>query len=162
MEIQQDYITTLESSSIETIKGVLDRKIASTSPQQTADYIAFVCDKLNSNIERAKQAKRDLDSYIKDNNSQLELIKEITAEWLAESGIDRLDGMVISSITTTNPKPSYEVTVTDASLIKTKFFKSTIDKTALKNAMLDGEECEGATLVTTVKEATLRINKRKI
>jgi len=162
MELQKAYTTTLESSNIETIKGVLEAKIASTSPQSTADYIAFACDNLNSNIDRAKQAKRDLDNYIKQNNAQVELIKEVGAEWLAEAGIDKLEGMRVSSISINKPKPSYEVTVTDASLIKTKFWKSTVDKTALKNAILDGEECEGAEITSTVKEATLRINKRKI
>ena len=168
------YTTSLETLQY-SVAEILDEKLKATSPEQTADYAAFALDNLTSNIERAKQAKRELDAYIKEQTSIIETIKEDTATWLATSGIDRLDGMRISSLTTYMPKPKEDFKILDDDFfieMGFKIEKVEVDKVAAK-AWVDEKYKEFEedaivktfgdkfTLKTTHKQKLIKINKRK-
>lgn len=165
--MDKTYTTTLETLQHD-VKAVLNDKLKATSPQQTADYIAFACDNLEANIQRAKEAKKELDDYIKQNTSAIETIKEQTAEWLSESGIDKLEGMRISSITTYEPEPKQNFKVLDEEFFISKgFVKTTVDTTKAKE-YIDSlpEEVQKAisdkfSLEVTHKQPLIKINNRK-
>ena len=74
------YTTSLETLQHD-VKVILDEKLKATSPEQTADYISFAIDNLTSNIDRAKQAKKELDAYIKQQNEIVSTIKDQSAQW---------------------------------------------------------------------------------
>jgi hypothetical protein len=79
--IEKNYTTSLELLNA-SVAAILDAKLAATSPQSVADYIAFSLDNLDANIDRAKQAKKELDEYIKHQQSVIDTIKQDSAKWL--------------------------------------------------------------------------------
>ncbi len=94
--------------------------------------------------------------------SQKELVKEQTATWLSNSGVDRLDGLIVSSITSYTPAPTVEVTIfDDDAVLREGYIKHSVDKTRLKRDLLDGVAVDGAELNTTHKLHSVKVNKRK-
>ncbi len=162
MELQKRYETNLETAGAETIHGILDNKLVTTSPEGVADYITLGVDNLEDKTVRIDKAISDLKQMKLDIKSQVSVIKEQSASWLSSTGVDRLDGLIVSSITVSEPKPTLEVNITDdATILQSKYVKATIDKTAIKKALQDGVTVTGAELITTHNQPTLRINKRK-
>lgn len=161
-KIPSTYTTKLETSNIDLISAVLDAKLDSTSPQSVADYIALAVDNLEARVARMKEAKKELDSLIKEDENQIEVIKIGASSWITECGIDKLDGDRVSSITTYKPKPATVLkVVNEESLINQGYFKTVLDKTMVKNLIESGEEVEGAELEIIHKEDLIKINKRK-
>lgn len=166
MKLTKNYTTTLEALPTGTTVGaILDAKLEATSPEQVTDYVAFAVDNLEANIQRAKDAKSELDAYIKDAQSKIEDIKIGTSKWLKDAGVDKLDGMRVSSITAYEPKPKEELKIYSESyfLNNPEFVKTTLDTTAIKKFLQDTEmdHSEYAEIVTTHKEPTLKINKKR-
>ena len=65
-------------------------------------------------------------------------------------------------ITVTEKATSKELIISDEeSLINSGYFIMTIDKTAVKNALIDGIKLDGARLEITHNEDSIRVNKRK-
>ena len=157
------YTTSLETLQY-SVSEILDEKLKATSPEQTADYVGFALDNLTSNIDRAKQAKKELDAYIKEQTNIIETIKEETATWLADSGIDKLEGMRISSLTTYEPKPSEKLIIHSKSyfLYNPEFVKVSLDETKIKE-FISGEidYSEYAEIETTHKQPLIKINRRR-
>ena len=163
MKIQNTYTTSLETLN-GTVAAILDAKLQATSPEGVADYIGFATDNIDAKIERAKQAKKDLDAYIKNQEAIKDTIKIDGAKWLEDCGLDRLDGMVLSSVTVSEPKPSEELVILNETYwLESGFYKKTLDKTAIKNHILNSEDnlSEFAKIETTHKENQLKINKRR-
>lgn len=176
MEIEKKYTTTLETLAHD-VGSILDYKLKATNPQAVADYVAFAVENLTQNVERAKQAKADLTAYIKENTSAIETVKEGTAKWLKDNGIDKLEGMRICSLTSYTPieEKAFEV-LNDEFFLKLGFkivttivdvakSKAWVEK-QLKEKNVDmelftetfGKVCE---LETTHKQPVIKINKRK-
>ena len=162
------YTTSLETLQHD-VKVILDEKLKATSPEQTADYISFAIDNLASNIDRAKQAKKELDAYIKQQSDTMSTIKEQSAQWLNDCGIDKLDGMRISSLTTYTPVESEEFKILDNEFfIEKGFYKKVVDADAVKKYIFnlsDNQRLEISDkfkLEITHKQPTLKINKRKV
>ena len=162
MKLQTRYETKLETANIENIGAILDAKLEATSPERVVDYVSFGIDNLDIALERLKQGKKEYDAMIKAIESQKELIKIGTAEWLRSSGIDSLKGDLVSSMKITQPKENTEVVITnEESLINQGYFKMTVDKTKVKEAILSNIPVEGAELSVTHKEESVTIYKRK-
>ena len=68
----------------------------------------------------------------------------------------------VSSISISSSKPKNELKViNEESLINQGYFKTVLDKTAVKNAILDGVEIEGAEITIIYEEDKIRVNSRK-
>ena len=158
------YTTSLETLQY-TVVEILDEKLKATSPAQTVDYLAFALDNLASNIARAKEAKSELDEYIKAQSSIVETIKTDSAKWLSDAGIDKLEGIRVSSMTIHEPVPTQKLVITDKDyfLANKEFIKISLDETKIKNFLLNTEidYSEYATIETTHNQPQIKINKRK-
>lgn len=156
--------TTLETLQ-HSVGAILDEKLKATSPSQTIDYLAFALDNISSNIKRAKEAKKELDDYISEQNDILETIKIDSAKWLSDMGINKLEGMRVSSATIYNPVPEQKLIIEDRGyfLGNKNFIKISLDETAIKNFLLSTEidYSEYAKIETTYKQPQIKINKRK-
>lgn len=161
-KIIKRYETKLETASAENIGAILDAKLEATSPEQTVDYVAFAIDNLNSQLDKIKDAEAELKLLKSDLNTQISMIKHGTSAWLSECGVDSLKGLTVSSIKATTPKPKEDLKVTsEESLINQGFFKTTLDKTAVKNAIKNGVEIDGAEIEITHLEQSLTIYKKR-
>ena len=162
-KLQQRYETRLETANREGIGAILDAKLDATSPERVADYIAFGIDNLQATIDRIKGAEAELKAIKAEAEAQIALIKSGASEWLSESGIDSLKGDIISSVKVTQPKAKevLKITTNDDELINLGYFKTAVDKTAIKNALLDGVEIDGAELEVEHQEASLTVYKKR-
>jgi len=113
-------------------------------------------------MQKKDLLKKEIKERKKAIDEQIELIKIGSAEWLEDAGVQKLNGDIVSSISITKPKDNIELVITDEdALINAGYFKMVLDKTLVKNAILDGLELEGAHLITTIVQDSIRINKRK-
>ena len=162
--MEKIYVTILEKGAL-SVSAVLDEKLKATSAPQVVDYVAFAVDNIDKNIAQAKQAIEELKEYIKTQTSIKEDINIGTAQWLQNEGIDKLEGMRVSSITTYTPKPKTKLKITDESywLGSNKFTKTTIDETAVKNFLESTEVdySEYATLEIIHEEPKIKINRKR-
>ena len=159
-KIQKTYETRLETANIENIPAILDAKLAATSPESVVDYIAFALDNIDAQIEKIKDAQAKLTRLKKDAEHQAETIKIGGAKWLEDAGVDKLKGLVTSSITILHPTPKKDVVIDNKeALINAGYFKTDVDKTAVKKAIMEGEEIEGAHLEIVHSENMLKVNK---
>lgn len=162
--MEKIYVTTLEKGAL-SVSAVLDEKLKATSAPQVVDYVAFAVDNIDKNIAQAKQAIEELREYIKTQTSIKEDINIGTAQWLQNEGINKLEGMRVSSITTYTPKPKTKLKITDESywLGSNKFTKTTIDETAVKNFLENSliDYSEYATLEIIHEEPKIKINKKR-
>jgi len=163
MKLQQRYETKLETAKIENIGAILDAKLEATSPEQLTDYVAFGLDNLEATKQRMKDAIVELKSMIAEVDSQVETVKTGAAEWLTDTGITKLDGDIVSSMKVQEAKSGevLKITTNEAALINQGYFKTSVDKTAIKKALLQGREIDGAELEMTHFEASLTVYKKR-
>ena len=155
--------TKLETAPIQEIGAILDIKVVQVGANGTADYIGLAIENIDTSIARIDEAIKEFQSIKKDMKSQQETIKIGASKWLSDNGIDKLQGDRISSVTVSNKKESIEVVISDEdACINAGYFKTVIDKTSLKNALVNGANIEGAALEVTYSEDTIRVNKRKV
>lgn len=156
-------------ASLETTADVIDTlqwKLQSLEEQNLpidtslADYIAFAVDNLDAQKAQLKSVKIELADREKALTAQINRIKEDGATFLLESGLDRLDGLICSSITVTKAKESETTTET------TKEFVMNISQAELEELLIGLGKAEMKTIVTEKTSnqlpAKLKINKRKI
>ena len=161
-KIQTRYETKLETADHTNIISILDAKLEATSPEGVVDYVSFALDNQDAKIDRMKLAIKELGYLIKLEEQQKEIIKLGTVVWLTESGINSLSGDIASSMKITQPKPKENLIVhNEEALINQGYFKTVLDKTAVKQAILDGVEVEGAEIEVVHQEETLTVYKRR-
>lgn len=161
-KIEKRIETRLETAPIHEVGAVLDMKLGETSPEGVADYIGLSVQNLDDRLLRIKEAEAQIKSLKSELTSQIETIKIGSAKWLEESGIDKLQGMYVSSVSVSKSKPKEDVKIiNEESLINQGYFKTSVDKTAVKNAIINGVDVDGATIEVTHIENKVRINKRK-
>lgn len=154
--------TKLETSSIDEVVAILDRKVEEIGANGTADYVYRAINNIDSGLSRIKEAIAELKSIEKDMKEQKEIIKTGTSRWLSSNGVTKLQGDIVSSLTVSEKTSSYELIITnEESLINAGYFKMSVDETAAKNALLNDVKLEGAYLNVTHNEDTIKINKRK-
>lgn len=154
--------TKLETSSIDEVVAILDRKVEEIGANGTADYVYRAINNIDSGLSRIKEAIAELKSIEKDMKDQKEIIKTGTSRWLSSNGVTKLQGDIVSSLTVSEKTSSYELIITnEESLINAGYFKMSVDETAVKNALLNDVKLEGAYLNVTHNEDTIKINKRK-
>lgn len=154
--------TKLETADINEMSAILDYKAQDVGANRTADYISMSVDNIQSGIDRVSSAINELQAIKKDMKIQQENIKIASCKWLESNGIDKLSGDLISSVTIAEKKPTYELNIlNEESVINAGYFKTVIDKTELKNAILKGVNIEGAKLEVTYNEDAIKINKKR-
>lgn len=155
--------TTLESS--DNVGDCLSWKLESIKennlPVDTglADYIAFGVDNLDSQLLQLKAVKAEIAQREKALKSQIESIKVDGAVFLLENGLDKLDGVICSSVTITKAKEEKieEITTKEVSFL--------ITDAEIEELLIGLGKAEMVTVykekVTKAQPAKLRINKRK-
>jgi len=135
-----------------------------------SDIIAEAFLELDSKIDYIKEQQKNLASMKK----QLELAKTIgkiqVAKALQSLGVEKLEGLSVSSISVTkesiNTKATLEI-LDEQALIHGGFFTVVLDKEAVKQALLSADqrhevqEYADMKITTSTKPTTIRINKRK-
>jgi len=163
MNLQQRYETKLETAKIENIGAILDAKLEATSPEQLTDYVAFGIDNLEATKQRMKDAEAELKAMRAEIDNQIEIVKTGVADWLMDTGITSLKGDRTSSMKVIEPKSGevLKITTNEDALINQGYFKTSVDKTAIKKALLQGREVDGAELEVTHVESSLTIYKKR-
>jgi len=125
-----------------------------------ADYIAFANDNLEAQLAQLKAVKSEIGQREKALKSKIERIKVDGATFLLENGLERLDGVICSSVTVTEAKASKTVTT------ETKEFVMNISQVELEELLIGLGKAEMKTIIaektTNAIPAKIRINKRKI
>ena len=154
--------TRLQTADNEDIKAILDLKLDQVGPNGLVDYIGLSVENIEVDISRVNAAIAELQEIKKSCSNQINIIKEVGAEWLSCAGIDSLKGDRISSVSILNKKPKEDVIIEDeVSLVDSGYFKTVVDKTSVKNAILAGEDVVGARIEVTHIQPALKINKKR-
>jgi len=160
MDIEVQKETKLENAKVDEVPAILDYKLKETTPEGVVDYIGFAIDSIDDKIERIKDAQARLTMLKKDLDEQKDIIKIGGAKWLEEAGLDKLKGLIVSSITINKPVPSQQLVIDNKeALINAGYFKQSVDNTAVKKAINEGVKIEGAHIEIIHKENVLKINK---
>ena len=151
----------IKPTSLETtpnVKETLNWKINSLVEQDKnvsnglADYLYLGINNLENQLEQLKQLKADIKERETALNEQITAIKQDGATFLLENGIDRLDGVLASSVTVTEGKP--ESTKTKFALL--------VSKKESEDYLVDAGLAVYESVEVPATKDTLRINKRKI
>jgi len=124
-----------------------------------ADYIAFSVDNLQNEIDYLADLKKQISDKEKDLKSQIEYIKVEGAKFLTESGIERLDGNICSSVTIIAEKEAKDTEETK------KVFTPLIPNEEIEELLIGLGKAELKNITTTKTSdfipAKLKINKQK-
>jgi len=113
--IEKVYTTTLEAvSGNDDVLAILDHKLSATSPERVADYMELATENIEKKIQGIKDYVKELNDIKKHEENRLEHIKEQCAVWLENEGVDKLEGVHVSSITINDTAPTIKVKVLDA------------------------------------------------
>jgi Siphovirus Gp157 len=155
--------TKLETAQREDIAPILDKKAMEQGATQAVDYVGFALENIENSIERIDSAIKELQAIKKEAQAQMELIKIGVSDWLTSNGVEKLQGDRISSISVFYKKETSELVIdNEEAVINSGFFKMTIDKTASKQALLNGIDVEGAHIEITHNEPSIRLNKKRV
>ena len=135
---------------------------------EKADSIAEMFLDVDEKIDYIKSQIKLLNTIKKQLETSKQNAKEIISELLLEYGIDRLNGLIISSITITPKKEEVKENIIvkdEESLIKLGYAK--VDEKKLKDALYNDKYNEiepyiDIELDNIIKPSTIKINKRKI
>lgn len=151
----------IKPTSLETtpnVKETLNWKITSLTEQDKnisnglADYLYLGVNNLEQQLEQLKQLESDIKERKTALSEQITAIKHDGAIFLLENGIERLDGVLASSVTVAKGKP-------ESSKVK---FKLLTDKKASEAYLVDAGLAVYESVDVPATKDTLRINKRKI
>ena len=150
----------------EEIKNLLED--TSKKEYQKADSIAEMFLDIDEKIDYLKSQIKLLNTIKKQLETSKQTAREIIAEIFEEYGIDRLNGVMISSLTITPSKEEVKehiVVKDEEALIKLGYAK--VDEKKLQKALYTDKYNEiepyiDIELENVVKPSTIKINKRKI
>ena len=135
-----------------------------------SDIISEVFFALDSKLSYIKEQQKHLNSMKKQLESAKVIGKTQVAKALQSLGVEKIEGIFVSSITvteeTTNTKATLEI-LDEQALIHGGFFTVILDKEAVQQALLSADqrdevqEYADMKITTTTKPTTIRINKRK-
>lgn len=135
-----------------------------------ADTIAETLVSVDQKIDYLQEQIKKITALKKQLELSLSTAKEEVAKVLLSYGLDRLDGVTVSSITVTPAKEELKNNIVihdELSLIQAGYFTATLDKESVANALHSADESgeveDFAMLDTTIvhKPASIRINKKR-
>jgi hypothetical protein len=134
------------------------------------DYIGFSLLSIDQKVQSIDEEIKELQTLKRGLREAKAIALEIGAEVLAEYGIDRLEGMGVSSITLSDPTMSIKTSLKifdHEELIRAGYFKRVVDEEAVLAALCGADErerlkdfCE-VDLLVTKKPPKLKVNKRR-
>ena len=148
--------TSLETST--DINSTLAWKINSLIEQDKnisnglADYFGIGLWNLDSQLAQLDEVTKEINARKKDLKAQITAIKQEGAYFLESQGIDKLEGVLTSSITITKGKPESTKTV----------FKLLVDKKASEAFLVDSGLAVYESVEVASTKDSLRVNKRKL
>ena len=148
--------TSLETST--DINSTLEWKINSLIEQDKnisnglADYFGIGLGNLDSQLAQLDEVTKEINSRKKDLKAQITAIKQEGAYFLESQGIDKLEGVLTSSVTITKGKAESTKTV----------FKLLVDKKASEAFLVDSGLAVYESVEVPATKDSLRVNKRKI
>ena len=148
--------TSLETST--DINSTLEWKINSLIEQDKnisnglADYFGIGLGNLDSQLAQLDDVTKEINARKKDLKAQITAIKQEGAYFLESQGIDKLEGVLTSSITITKGKPESTKTV----------FKLLVDKKASEAFLVDSGLAVYESVEVASTKDSLRVNKRKL
>ena len=151
----------IKATSLETTTNVgetLNWKINSLMEQDKnisnglCDYFGMGLNNLDQQLEQLKELEADIKARKKDITAQKTAIKQDGAYFLESQGIDKLEGVLYSSVSVRKGKPISNKTV----------FKLLVDKKASEAYLVDAGLAVYESVDVPATHDTLRINKRKI
>lgn len=146
------------------VKNILTWKLTQYQEQNIpvgviSDYIAKGLDEVDLKTQQLKNYKKLIDQEIKDLEAHKESVKIKSAEWLSENGIDRLEGVEISSITLTKPLEAKEEKKIEKTFICSMSEQEINDFLVTQDlAKYDKKE---VTKITPAKPVMIKINKKR-
>jgi hypothetical protein len=145
---------------------ILNEKALATGPELAVDYFEYTDTLISNELDQIAQAEKELKLLKANLKSERERIKIGAAQWLASMGVEKLDGIRVSSLTKYTPASSEKLIIHDEDCLFLKnkdFLITTLDEKAvidfLKNTEIDYSEF--VELETVHKEDVCKINKRK-
>ena len=152
MKLPEKIKTKLENAAKEGIAQLLDEKIVEYQErnlpveEKLADYIALVMQNIDEEVEKLKNYKKLLDEKIKELQIKKREISEEVADYLENNlGVEKLHGLIVSSITIKPEKES-----------KTKKFVLDAEKDELIKQGLAHYE-----IVKKLNPKQIKINKKR-
>jgi len=166
-EIEHLSIDNQKSWFMDYLKSLLE----SDKPYyQKSDYIALCFFELDNKVDYLANEIKALTAQKKKLEEAKRLGLEITAKTLQTYGIDKMEGTVISSLTTTPSKKKLnrKIVIKDPSkVMELGFVNFTVDRKAIDIALENGEDISELLQHIEVTETTeitlpkLKINKRR-
>jgi len=151
----------IKATSLETtidIQETLEWKINSLIEQDKnvsnglADYFGIGLGNLDAQLLQLDEVTKEIKSRKEAIKAQITAIKEDGAYFLESQGIDKLEGVLTSSVTITKGKP-------ETSKVR---FKLLVDKKASEAYLVDGGLAVFESIEIPATKDMLRVNKRKI
>lgn len=156
--------TSLEQS--EDVADTLEWKIKTIEESglpiesSLADYIALAVDNLDNELKYISSIEKQITDKKRWLKSQIENIKVSGAGYLSALGIDKLSGVICSSVTITAGREAKEET------IEAREFKLLITEAEMQELLIGLGKAEmaktQATKTTAAAPAKLKINKKKV
>jgi len=174
-QLEQDLVAlhsgTSQSREMFTQSVMSILKAPAVSSYIKSDRIAEAFIELDAKIAYIKEQQKLLASLKKQLDLAKAYGKEEVAKALESLGVTKIEGVTVSSITTTKAtdKSVAKLEVYDENaLMNLGYFSVTLDKEAVEKALLSAdqrhevEEFADMTIEVVHKPATIRINKRKV
>lgn len=171
LQNQIEYLS--EDKSKQHFKEYLQSILEDTSKPyyQRADYVGLSLNELKEKIDILSKDISELQAYKKKLTTALDIAKELTAEVLINTGIDRIDGNIISSLTLTKPSSTTKQTITikdNNAVMGLGFVKFSVDEDAIQKAVEENSQSlkEISEFIkintTTVKKSSkIKVNTKK-
>ena len=146
------------------VKAILYSKLKHYQEQNLpieilTDYIGKGLQQIDDEIQQLKNYKKMIDEKIKDLQNQTFNVKVQGAEFLRENGLDKLEGIEVSSITINSSTPSSEEVIQEKTFITDLTQKEINDFLVTQN--LGRYETKDAIKVTNEIPETLKVNKKR-
>lgn len=169
LQTEIEYLTP--SSQKDWFKNYVREILESDKPYHVkGDYIGLAFQELDNKIDYLSSDIKELQNLKKKLTEAKSIAQEATASVLAEYGIDRIDGTIISSLTITPSKikTTDKLVITDPyALMALGYTKVTVDEDAVKEAMctLEGmneiDKFVEVSIVTEEVPARIKVNVKR-
>lgn len=137
--LQSEIESLKEESKQEWFKNYVRQVLESGKPYHAkADYIGLSIQELQNKIDYLSEDIKEMSALKKSLTNAKAIALEAIASVLAEYGIDRLDGTLISSITITQKKVKFNETfkiIDPQALIQLGYYTVVVDEQAVREAM---------------------------
>lgn len=155
--------TSLETQ--EEIKDTLNWKLEQLKTKNLpvesgmADYVAFGVQNIDQDVEQLENYVKQLQEAIKAKKAHKTKVLEDVAEWLQEQGLDKLNGVMCSSITIAKAKEAKE----EKKVFEV--FEHDLTQEEIEQAILESGNGEyikkETTKITPATKAKIKVNSRR-